>query len=363
MRTLIAALLLAVLSFGAGFWLTRDRSPDSPDPAPIAAIAPPATSPATIAPPGRPSPFPLALPIACDPGVDCWVINHVDLDPGPGRRDYRCGEMSYDGHKGTDIALRDLSRLDEDVPVLASANGRVVGVRDGEPDAGLAASGREAIRGKECGNGVRIQHDGGWATQYCHLKRGSVIVRPGDTVEAGQVLGAVGLSGMTEFPHVHLTVEKDGAVIDPFRGVDGGPTCGAGEVPLWDADARAALVDHAPILVDAAFATGPVEKADAEAGKARVEAAGADAPALVVWNRTAGLEKGDTIAVTITGPDGAELFADRWTADRSRLMYFRYAGKKRPAGGWQQGVYTGRVTLERAGREPRTADVSIRLGG
>jgi hypothetical protein len=311
----------------------------------------------------RPSPFPLALPIACEPGIDCWVINHVDLDPGPGRRDYRCGEMSYDGHKGTDIALRDLTRLDEDVPVLASAAGRVVGVRDGEPDAGLATSGREAIRGKECGNGVRIQHADGWATQYCHLKQGSVIVRPGDTVEAGQVLGAVGLSGMTEFPHVHLTVEKDGAVIDPFRGVDGGPICGAGEVPLWDVDARAALVDHAPILVDAAFATGPVEKADAEAGKARVEVAGGDAPALVVWSRTAGLERGDTIAVTITAPDGSQFLTDRWTADRTRIMQFRFAGKKRPAGGWQQGVYTGRVTLERAGREPRTADVSIRIGG
>ena len=51
----------------------------------------------------------LGLPIRCRPGEDCWLVNLVDVDPGPGRRDYACGKMTYDGHKGTDIAIRDLA--------------------------------------------------------------------------------------------------------------------------------------------------------------------------------------------------------------------------------------------------------------
>lgn len=311
----------------------------------------------------KPSPLPLSLPIACTPGKDCWVINYVDDDPGPGRRDYRCGEMTYDGHKGTDIALRNLARLAENVPVLAAAPGKVVGVRDGMEDVSIAVAGRDAVKDKECGNGVRIEHAEGWATQYCHMKRGSLAVRNGQTVERGQRLGSVGLSGMTEFPHVHITVQKDGKVVDPFRGLDGGPECGRGTVPLWDPEARRGLVDRAPVLIDAGFATGPVQKADAEAGTAAVTAAGTDAGALVVWTRAAGVEPGDRLAVTIAGPDGKELFADRWTADKTRILQFRYVGKKRPGGAWPAGTYTGRIVLERPGRPPHERMLSIRLAG
>ena len=404
MRSLIVVLaLVAGLSFGGAFWMVfegyRSDAPSvpaaleppaeaqaglepRPDPAPrpgaapsgpapdlaLAPAASPVTSPAPAPDPiaalaARPSPFPLALPIDCRPGEDCWVINHVDLDPGPGRRDYRCGAMSYDGHKGTDFALRNLARLADDVAVLAAADGRVVGARDGMADVSIATTGREAVKDKECGNGVRVEHAAGWTTQYCHLKRGSVAVRSGDRVATGQRLGAVGLSGMTEFPHVHITVEKDGTVVDPFRGLDGGPDCGLGDTPLWNADARRALVDHAPILLDAGFATGAVDKADAEAGTAARETAGGDAGALVVWSRIAGVEPGDRLVTTITTPDGRELFADRWTADQTRIVQFRFVGKKRPAGGWPPGQYTGRVVLERDGRPPRERTVGIRVSG
>ena len=46
----------------------------------------------------------LGLPIRCRPGKDCWLVNFVDVDPSPGRRDYACRKRTYDGHKGTDIA-------------------------------------------------------------------------------------------------------------------------------------------------------------------------------------------------------------------------------------------------------------------
>lgn len=337
-------------------------APTTPTPA-----TPPAAAPAAADPlaglTARPSPFPLALPIACNPGVDCWVINHVDLDAGPGRRDYRCGQMSYDGHKGTDIALANLARLADNVAVLAAAPGKVVGARDGMADVSIADAGREAIKDKECGNGVRIEHAGGWVTQYCHMKRGSIAVRDGVTVEAGHRLGAVGLSGLTEFPHVHIGVWKDGEVVDPFRGIDGGPECGRGAVPLWGAEARRQLVDHAPVLLDAGFATASIDKAAAESGTAARTAAGTDAAVLVVWMRGAGIEPGDRLTTTIAGPSGAELFANTQTADRAWITWFRLGGKKRPATGWPPGTYTGRVVLERDGRPPRERTVTIKVGG
>jgi murein DD-endopeptidase MepM/ murein hydrolase activator NlpD len=60
-----------------------------------------------------------------------------------------------------------------------------------------------------------IVHDQGWETQYCHLKHGSISVKVGDTVQVGDVLGKIGLSGRTQFPHVHVSVRHNGTRIDP----------------------------------------------------------------------------------------------------------------------------------------------------
>ena len=48
------------------------------------------------------------------------------------------------------------------------------------------------------------------------------IGKPGDPVTAGQRLGGVGYSGMAAFPHVHLSVRRNGVAVDPFRPSTGG---------------------------------------------------------------------------------------------------------------------------------------------
>ena len=138
----------------------------------------------------------LGLPIRCSLGKDCWLVNFVDTDPGPGRRDYACGIRTYNGHKGTDIAIRDLGVMAEGIDVLASAPGIVKALRDGMEDIDFTQPGSPSIKGKDCGNGLVLAHEGGWTTQYCHLRRGSVRVRRGQEVIAGQILGLVGLSGV-----------------------------------------------------------------------------------------------------------------------------------------------------------------------
>jgi murein DD-endopeptidase MepM/ murein hydrolase activator NlpD len=52
------------------------------------------------------------------------------------------------------------------VEVRAAASGVVRATRDGMLDVNLREIGPETIRGREGGNGVVIDHDGGWTTQY-----------------------------------------------------------------------------------------------------------------------------------------------------------------------------------------------------
>src|SRR5690606_21465600 len=46
-----------------------------------------------------------AWPVNCDVGRDCFIQQYVDHDAGDGYSDYRCGPLSYDTHKGTDIRI------------------------------------------------------------------------------------------------------------------------------------------------------------------------------------------------------------------------------------------------------------------
>ncbi len=161
----------------------------------------------------------LALPLACTLGETCWVANYVDVDSSGRARDCQCGPRTYDGHDGTDFAVWDLAVMAKRGPVVAVAPGIVRTIRDGMDDRAVTDEvSRQAVEGRECRNGVIIDHQGGWQTQYCHLRKGSVKVRAGARVDTGPLLGLVGLSGKTEFPHAHLTVRYKGAVIDPFTG-------------------------------------------------------------------------------------------------------------------------------------------------
>ena len=84
--------------------------------------------------PGEGAAPPFRMPLNCEYGKTCFIQNYVDHDPGPGRADFRCGRLSYDGHHGTDFRLRDEVDMERGVYVAAAAPGVVKAIRDGMAD-------------------------------------------------------------------------------------------------------------------------------------------------------------------------------------------------------------------------------------
>ncbi|MFC4174090.1 M23 family metallopeptidase [Microvirga sp. GCM10011540] len=292
----------------------------------------------------------LRLPVDCEIGVTCFIQHYVDRDPSPAVQDYQCGTLAYAGHTGTDFRVPTLAAQEAGVDVLAAAGGKVLRVRDGMEDVSITGRGRESVQNLECGNGLLIDHGQGWETQYCHMARGSLAVKPGDMVAAGQRLGRIGLSGMTEFPHLHLTVRKDGQVVDPFAYGAPEKSCGGG-ASLWEPSLRQALAYQAGSVLNTGFATGPVKMAQIEAGEAGREKITPDAPALVAFVRSIGLRGGDEQILTLLSPDGNTLAENKAPPlDRDKAQWMMFAGKKQPAGGFRPGRYRAVYRVMRDGK-------------
>ena len=98
-------------------------------------------------------------------------------------------------HDGVDISAK------PGTTVLAACSGTVLAVED-DPMMGTT---------------VTIGHDGGYQTTYASLQS-QPTVEAGDTVFAGQIIGAVGTTAKAESgqsPHLHFSVTKDGDAVDP----------------------------------------------------------------------------------------------------------------------------------------------------
>uniref|UniRef100_UPI0040476323 M23 family metallopeptidase n=2 Tax=Yoonia sp. TaxID=2212373 RepID=UPI0040476323 len=275
----------------------------------------------------------LDFPLDCTLGDDCFIQQFVDNDPGAGVSDFLCGNLTYDGHKGTDIALLSLVDQAAGVTVLAAASGTVTGTRNDMADILQIGPTAPDVAGRECGNGVVIRHEGGFETQYCHMARGSITVTPGQSVTAGTALGQVGLSGQTQFPHLEMSLRKDGQTIDPFN-TDGQAACPDPTTPsLW----AVPLATPAGGIVNIGLADAVPAFDDIKAGTANTGAT-SDSPAMVAWVHLFGPRDGDTLQMTMTGPNGVA-FETTQTLDRDQARAFRAFGKRTPTGGWTKGAY------------------------
>ncbi|MEJ5197919.1 MAG: M23 family metallopeptidase [Anaerolineae bacterium] len=115
--------------------------------------------------------------------------------PFGSRRTYGSAS-AVSAHAGEDYATA------AGAPVVAPAAGRVV----------LAEE--LFVRG----NAVILDHGNGVFTGYWHLA--SLNVRPGERVERGQLLGAVGSTGLSTGPHLHWELRIGGVAVDPLQWVE-----------------------------------------------------------------------------------------------------------------------------------------------
>ena len=287
----------------------------------------------------------LRQPIACTLGETCYIQQYVDHDASSGTSDFRCSKLTYDGHKGTAFGLYSLADQAAGVDVLAAAPGTVVATRNHMPDILSNAPDAPSVDGVECGNGLVIRHGDGWETQYCHMMQDSIIVSKGDRVAADTVLGQVGLSGRTEFPHLHLSVRHRGTVIDPFD-ADGEISCTNNtETTLWE--------DPITYVPGGILAVGFSEEVpafdDIKAGGAHETTLVANAASLVAWGFAYGGQVADTMAITITGPDGTILYEGENMLERNQAQFFRAGGKRLRANAWPTGRYSAIIKLIRDG--------------
>ena len=92
------------------------------------------------------------------------------------------------------------------VDYAAPVGTQVISVADGV----VAESGFQGAYG----NKVVIQHNANQSTAYAHLSR--ISVRKGQTVKQGEIVGAVGSTGLSTGPHLHFEFRINGRHVDPL---------------------------------------------------------------------------------------------------------------------------------------------------
>ncbi|MGK8490922.1 peptidoglycan DD-metalloendopeptidase family protein [Nocardia asiatica] len=131
-------------------------------------------------------------------------------------------------HRGIDLAAAD------GTPIFSVSDGRVVAAG---PASGF-------------GNWIVVDsvdtNGRSYSAVYGHMWDSGVFVRPGDTVTAGQHIGAVGSAGESSGPHLHFEIVPGGRFtggrqIDPLPWLDGAPTPDVGGARAYSSDPRCSL--------------------------------------------------------------------------------------------------------------------------
>ncbi|WP_433057674.1 peptidoglycan DD-metalloendopeptidase family protein [Dactylosporangium sp. CS-033363] len=162
---------------------------------------PPACAATAAAPaPAQPQPVPVVE-------AGRWVSPLPGFSARPGFR-----TPTNPNHVGVDI----MSFVG--TPIHAAAAGTVLEVVCNiEAGHSCDQTGSASVGG--CGWYVKIQHAGGVSTLYCHMVRRGV-VKPGQKVAAGQVIGYVGSSGNSSAPHLHFEVHVHAPPTSPGNAID-----------------------------------------------------------------------------------------------------------------------------------------------
>ena len=246
------------------------------------------------------------------------IINYYDSNKGTGFRDQNCGTLhGYDGHLGVDIAIYSFRAMDEGIAVVASAPGVVTALEVSKNDRVYWTPYLDT------GNFVSISYPDGSYTVYYHLRKNSVTVEIGESVERGQIIGYVGSSGATPFPHLHLETKIAKITggfesIDPYEG-----NCNS-ETSLWQTEPI--YVANQPLqILDAGTFTDFQYNGEYQFGEIKTlkdrptspAVYGKDQDKLGFWVQMQG-NIGDQYEIKITKPDGSIFIQETKTLQQKR---------------------------------------------
>jgi murein DD-endopeptidase MepM/ murein hydrolase activator NlpD len=102
--------------------------------------------------------------------------------------------FSHKGYKALDFKVK------MNTPVHAARSGVVTAARGDSDEGGLKQ------KNLADGNYIFVQHEDGSQAQYWHFKLNGVLVKAGDVITAGQLIGYSGNTGYSAFPHLHFEV-------------------------------------------------------------------------------------------------------------------------------------------------------------
>jgi murein DD-endopeptidase MepM/ murein hydrolase activator NlpD len=103
--------------------------------------------------------------------------------------------------------ILEITRLHAGIDIPAPTGQPVVAAADGKVVSAGARSGY--------GLTVVIAHGGGLSTVSAHLSR--IDVKQGDEVSQGDLIGAIGSTGLSTGPHLHFEIRREGVPADPLR--------------------------------------------------------------------------------------------------------------------------------------------------
>lgn len=104
----------------------------------------------------------------------------------------------------------------EGMEVKASADGVVVDLKS---DSDIGGQNKEL---EPFGNFVELQHDNDEYSEYEHLRKGGVLVKIGEKVKRGQIIGYSGATGWLAHlgPHLHFMVGKYGESNEDYETIE-----------------------------------------------------------------------------------------------------------------------------------------------
>ena len=298
----------------------------------------------------------LDFPLKCTVGHDCFIQQFMDMEAGPGDADFKCGTLTHNNHRGTDIRIRTLKQMEKGVAVVAADDGVVFNLKDGVQDQYFSDYSKEKqkqVYSQDLGNFVVIHHGHSWNTFYVHLKKDSIRVVKGQRVSKGEILGYVGMSGLTEFPHLHFELRHNNDPIDPFTGQENGAACGTFDRAYWSDLALKQMPYYPTFFINTGFSEKrPEDRKDLETGVKRIEQLDPRAPTLFFWTYYIGSQEGDKLTIEMFDPKGARLKTHTsLPAGKDQINKYIFIGVKKPTGGWVAGKYSGKITVNRRNGE------------